>query len=204
MKESATEQKILRAARPVFQQQGYAGARMRDIAEQAGINKGLLHYYFKSKEKLFEAIFQEAYLKIVRRVNETFTSAIPLFEKIDAFIDAYIDLLEGDPNLLNFVISELNRNPEEFTEMLRSIKQEVSPRADAFAASVEEEVRLGNIRPIAPNHLLVNIVSLCAFPVIGQHFMREMLDTTDRDMKWFLAERKRSVSEFIRHSLTQS
>lgn len=202
VKESATEQKILQAARPVFQQQGYAGARMRDIADRAGINKGLLHYYFKSKEKLFEAIFREAYLKIVHQVNDTFVSDIPLFEKIDVFIDAYIDLLEGDPNLLSFVISELNRNPEEFTEMLRSIKREVIPRADAFAASVEQEIQRGSIRPIAPNHLLVNIVSLCAFPVIGQHFMREMLNTTDRDMKWFLSERKRFVSEFVRRALT--
>ncbi|HOY18340.1 MAG TPA: helix-turn-helix domain-containing protein, partial [Haliscomenobacter sp.] len=76
MKELSTEEKIVQAAKEVFTQKGYAAARTDEIAVRAGVNKGLLQYYFKgkSKEKLFKAIFEEAFLKMVTRINVIFES----------------------------------------------------------------------------------------------------------------------------------
>ncbi|HEX2898201.1 MAG TPA: helix-turn-helix domain-containing protein, partial [Bacteroidia bacterium] len=56
-----TEFRILEAARHIFQQKGFDGARMQEIADTAQINKGLLHYYFKSKDALFHKVFGIAF-----------------------------------------------------------------------------------------------------------------------------------------------
>src|SRR6185437_7301913 len=84
-KEKTAEEKILDAAKKVFVTKGMAGARMQDIADEAGINKALLHYYFRSKEKLFEMIFAEAAEKLFPKINAIFESDVPLFEKIERF-----------------------------------------------------------------------------------------------------------------------
>ena len=83
---SETEQKILDAAKQVFLVKGLAGARMQEIADEAGINKALLHYYFRSKEKLFEKILNEAFTNIIPNIITIFTSNLPFFEKIRLFL----------------------------------------------------------------------------------------------------------------------
>src|SRR5690349_8657956 len=90
VKDHNTEKKILEAARKVFLAQGMAGARMQDIADKAGINKAMLHYYFRSKDKLFEMIFKEAMAGFVPWANAVFDADIPLFQKIEQFTSEYI------------------------------------------------------------------------------------------------------------------
>ena len=87
-KDSNTEQIILKAARKVFTHKGFDGARMQEIADEAGINKALLHYYFRSKDKLFEAIFKEVITTFFPRIISVLTSDLSLFEKITLFTDS--------------------------------------------------------------------------------------------------------------------
>ncbi len=93
------EQRILSAAKKVFINKGMTGARMQDIADAAGINKALLHYYFRSKEKLFETIFKEAVQGFLPRVNQIFESNKTIFEKIEMFCKEYIDQIRKTPYL---------------------------------------------------------------------------------------------------------
>src|SRR4249920_2351657 len=99
----STEEKILSAAKKVFISRGMAGARMQDIADEAGINKAMLHYYFKNKEKLFEVIFMEAAAQLFPRINEIFFSDYSLFEKIERFCEEYMAVVMENPYLPLFV-----------------------------------------------------------------------------------------------------
>ena len=92
-----TEEKILEAAKKVFVNKGYDGARMQQIADEAGINKSLLHYYFRSKDKLFEAVFQETLLRIGPMVLSFVNEPIPLEVKIWKFVDDYIEIIKNKP-----------------------------------------------------------------------------------------------------------
>src|SRR6478735_10691909 len=96
-KDLSTEEKILNAAKKVFLTKGMDGARMQDIADKAGINKALLHYYFRSKDKLFERIFIEEAQKFMPRVTHIMLSEMTLFEKIEKFVGEYIDTLIQNP-----------------------------------------------------------------------------------------------------------
>lgn len=110
--DASTEQRILSAAKKVFISKGMAGARMQDIADAAGINKALLHYYFRSKEKLFEMIFKEVVKEFLPKINLIFESDKNLFEKIDMFCTEYIEQIRKTPYLPVFILNEINQQPE--------------------------------------------------------------------------------------------
>src|SRR4029078_3015094 len=117
-KEQNTEEKILSAAKKVFLKEGMAGARMQDIADEAGINKAMLHYYFRSKEKLFETIFKELSIEFLPRVNAIFESDLSLFEKIEVFCSEYISRMMENPFIPLFIVNEINKQPEIFLKKM--------------------------------------------------------------------------------------
>ena len=172
-KDTNTEQRILEAAKKVFVRKGMTGARMQDIADEAGINKALLHYYFRNKEKLFEMIFIEAASRLFPRINQLFTAELPLFEKIERFCHEYIDIVKSNPYLPLFVLNEINQNPEHFLQ--KFWKGEHKPNPTHLLNQIAEEVQRGTIRPIHPVNLLINLVSMTIFPFMAKPMLEANL-----------------------------
>lgn len=194
-----TEEKILDAARQVFLLKGYDGARMQEIANSANINKGLLHYYFKSKDALFGKIFGLAFSTMIKRFAEILNSEVPLFEKIESFCAMYIGVVMKNPYLPRFVINEISKHPTTFVEKLRS--KFPFPDFTAFNDQIKAEVAAGNIRPIDPQHLIVNILSMSVFPILAQPMLQMILTKSEEDYTRFVEERKKEVASFIIHSI---
>ena len=90
-----TEAKILAAANKIFMQKGFAAARMQEVADEANINKALLHYYFRSKDKLFQAVLITALQNVFESIGRIFESDAPFFEKIEQFVDFYIVVVKN-------------------------------------------------------------------------------------------------------------
>lgn len=199
-KDESAQQKILQAARKVFTMQGMAGARMQDIADEAGINKALLHYYFRSKEQLFEVIFNEEAEKFFPRINFIFNSDLPLQQKIEEFADAYMTEMIENPYLPWFVVNEMNRDPENF---IHRIWKAGKPKPAKFLAQVEEEIRKGTIRRIHPVHLLMNLLSMCIFPFLGRPMFQRNLGLSDKEFMAIMETRKKEVPAFIIASLAK-
>src|ERR1700752_316018 len=107
-----TEQRILDAAHAVFVRRGTSGARMQEIAEEAGVNQALLHYYFRSKERLSQAVFQQIASRLFPALIQTLSSDISLDEKIDRLVGVYLDNLSKSPFLPGYLLSELHHHPE--------------------------------------------------------------------------------------------
>ena len=120
VKITSTEEKIFIAATTEFITKGFDGARMQEIANKAGINKALLHYYFRSKEKLFKTIFVQIISKIRPVLIEFFTEKVPLETKVTKFVSGYIDFISENPHIPIFVLNELRNNPDFFVEVLNS------------------------------------------------------------------------------------
>ena len=195
----STEEKILVAAKEVFTQKGFAAARMQEIADTADINKGLLHYYFRSKQKLFQAIFDEAFEKFILRINPILDSDLPLFEKIDAFVHQYIDILISNPHIPSFVINELNQNKEEFIERILSKKEKPNPMK--LLVQIQMEAQAGKIRDINPFHFFLNLISMCIFPFLGRPLFQGVMSIDDQTYMQFMEMRKKEIVEFILHSI---
>ncbi len=196
-----TETIILDTARIVFVEKGFDGARMQEIADRAGINKALLHYYYRSKQKLFEAIFDESFQKIIPRVLEFMGSSIPLADKIESFVSSYIDLLITEPHLPSFVLHELNRNPDRIGNMV--LKSGINPNLinDQLAKQMTKE----NYTKIEPQELVVNMISLCIFPFVARPILQTVLFEKDSEKyKRFIGNRKKEVTRFILNALEKS
>lgn len=198
MKDEKTEDHILDAAEKVFQRKGMDGARMQEIANEAGINKAMLHYYYRSKRFLFEAVFNKAFSIIAPEINKVINEDVPLFEKIRKFTHRYINFIQKHPYLPNFIIQELNRDSD-FINVLQSKKG--FPDFRNFQAQVEKEVRDGKIRAIKAEQLFIHLLSLNIFPFLASPLLKGFLKIDDKTYKDLMDERKEEVANIIIHYL---
>lgn len=198
-KDQSTEARILEAAKKIFVAKGMAGARMQDIADEAGINKALLHYYFRNKEKLFEVIFLEAAHKLFPRINEIFSSDQPLFEKIESFCEEYILMVMQNPYLPLFVLNEINRDPDYFLRKVWVASDKPNPAK--FLEQIEREVKKGTIKRISPLHLLLNLVSMAIFPFVAKPMIQKNLALDELQFRAVMEQRKKEIPKFIIDSI---
>jgi TetR/AcrR family transcriptional regulator len=176
-RDQTTEEKILTAAKLVFVQKGMAGARMQDIADEAGINKALLHYYFRNKEK------------------QIFSSDQPLFEKIESFCEQYITVIMENPYLPLFVLNEINRDPEYFLQKVWA--GNARPNPVKFLEQIEREVKKGTIKRISPLHLLLNLISMSIFPFVSKPMLQKNLGLDELQFRAVMEQRKKEIPKFI-------
>ncbi len=193
-KENNTESEILEAAKTIFQRKGLFGARMQEIANEAGINKALLHYYYRSKQLLFEAVFKQAFSLMAPKLNAIINSDLNLEEKIREFTHNYISFVIKHPYLPNFIIQELNNNPQ-FIQQL--VAEKHFPNITVFKKQVADLVQEKKIKEIRPEQLFVNIMSLSIFPFIGAPLLKGFANMDDKAYQLLLEERKTTAADFI-------
>ncbi|HOT13340.1 MAG TPA: TetR/AcrR family transcriptional regulator [Bacteroidales bacterium] len=194
-----TEEQIFAAAMEVFFEKGYYGARMQDISDKAGINKALLHYYYRSKDKMFEMVFSKTIDKFFENMAFTLSKDMSLFERIEVAVDNYISFFSDNPHIPVFVVQEINRDSEAFKKlMIDKIDMLRNNVMAPFVMSIQENIAKGVIRPIDFRHLIVNIVSMCIFPVIGKPLIQGVVFANNSgDWNLFIEERKKAVAEFV-------
>ncbi len=198
IKKDNTEEKILEAAHSVFVQKGMDGTRMQEIADTAGINKALLHYYFRTKQKLFEAIFKKVFQQIFPKIEFLILSDQPIEEKLGFFIDQYIDVLLKNPFIPIFILKEINRDPEFLATVMK--KQGINP--NQIFTMFEKEMEAGKIRKMDPRELMVNVLGLSIFPFAAKPLMKLMLFENDKKAyAQFLENRKTTVKDFVLNSI---
>jgi TetR/AcrR family transcriptional regulator len=193
-----TEEKIFNAARIVFQKKGFAGARMQEIADEAGINKAMLHYCFKNKQLLFEAVFMNAFGQLAPQINAIFNSDETVFDKIRKFTHSYISFVIDNPYLPQFVIQEMNNNPE---FVMSFLNHENRPNPNLLISQIEKEIAEGIIKPINPKQLLLDIFSMTVFPFAAQMMVKGIIQISDSEFNQLMEERKTSIAEQIINSI---
>jgi len=189
-----TEKRILEAARHVFVQQGLKGARMQAIADKAGINKALLHYYFRTKEALFEKVFMETL-----QVNAPLLFGIlgkpgPLKQKIGEFVEHYIELLKANPYMPLFILNELSQNPE---KLFGKVGPQLSFIIGGLGQQLRAEAEAGNIRPIHPVDMVSAVMGLCVFPFLAKPLLMPIFNLGESDYVEFLERRKKEAPALI-------
>lgn len=197
-KNQDTEQLILEAARKVFIRKGFDGARMQEIANEAGINKALLHYYFRSKDKLFDQIFREVFKSFWSSIEIIITKEdAGVKDLINVAVNNYVDLLMKMPFLPAFIVGEINRSPERIEELVLS----TGVNSGKIIEIVKRSIENGEIIPMDPRELIVNIVGLSIFPFITRPILSRMFWQSSKEYEEFLENRRNSVYEFICRSV---
>ena len=194
-----TEERILDAARVVFTRSGFAAARMEDIAREADMNRALLHYYFRSKQKMFDMIFEENLKKFFGNFLIILSGNDKLELKLRKLIAAEIDMLLQNQYLPLFMLNEINRNPELVKERLLNIPQrQFIPE---FISQVQQEIKNGTIKEVEPIQILINIISLCIFPFAGKPMIMAITGIDQTHFELMMQERKNIIADLIISSI---
>ncbi len=167
-----THDRILAVARDIFYRKGLAGARMQEIADAAGLNKAMLHYYFKTKEQLFDTVFQQALGEFLSGITQVLTSPLPLREKISAYVDHTMAALRAQPAVAVFIIHELHQHPDRLARQFADYKL-VDLRI--FRQQLAAEREAGGRAPVAADQLFVDMVALCVYPFLAQPLLQTLL-----------------------------
>ena len=192
--DKTTEEKIYEAARRIFILKGMEGTRMQEIADEAGMNKALLHYYFRSKENLFKAVFKDTFTKFFIKVKDTLFSDISAKAKLIVFIDHYIDLIEANPYVPQFIINEINRDPK-VLELLM-FESGVEPRK--ILELFLNEVQSTNLSKLDPRHIVISLLGMLIFPFVARPLLQMVYFNDDQEAyNKFLSERKEVVKNMI-------
>jgi TetR/AcrR family transcriptional regulator len=194
-KDKNTEQVILQTARKIFIQKGLTGARMQDIADQAGFNKALVHYYFTSKDNLFNLVFEQEFSNLFSSLATIVASDLPLFEKIERIVSLDIERLSQFPGLPNFVLNEMSRNPDVLLKRLKGIP--VEKVLGVFQKQINSEIKKGTIRKITAEQLFINIQSMCIFPFIARPMIKALMQLDEKTYMAMIQKRKTEVAQFI-------
>jgi AcrR family transcriptional regulator len=205
---STTEARILAGARQEFIEQGLKGARMQSIASRSGVNKALLHYYFRSKERLYQAVFRDI-MQTMQRAMKAHLSGMELKGGIrpflHGFITTYITTLRDNADFPRFILREIaegGNNMPKVIEMLAPSVRDVPPRINKL---LKKEMDSGNIRRMDPLHLMLNVLGVCIFTFIAQPILAEI----NRQMKIgisfdgkFFDTRIDAVLEMVLHGIS--
>lgn len=201
-----TESRILDAAHTVFLLRGTAGARMADIAREAGVNQALLHYYFRSKERLAEAVFGRAAVRLLPPVVAILASDLDLESKVERVVAHELEQLAATPHLPAYILAELNHHPERSGQLMRTLTG-LDPsrvRPDVFVVlgrQITERVRAGTMRPIGVEQFAVNLIALCVFPFAARPMLMTLAGWDAAGFSAFIEERKRTLPAFFLNAL---
>jgi TetR/AcrR family transcriptional regulator len=201
-----TEKRILDAAKAVFILRGTAGARMQEIAEEAGVNQALLHYYFRSKEKLSEAVFRDTAGRMFPALLQIVGGDLTLIEKIDRIVDTYLTTMSQTPFLPGYIISELHHHPERIPQLLGRVaggdlSAITRPAFDKLEKQLAAEARAGRMRRINVAQFFVNLLSLCVFPFAARPMLRAALGFSDDDFAKFIEQRRKELPVYIKAAI---
>ena len=191
------EQQILEAAEQEFLEKGYDGARTTSIAKTSGVTHAMLHYYFRTKEQLFEHIIDKKMSEIVPLMTHLFgNSGLPLVERIEEAVSVHFDFVVSNPDLPRFLINEVLPNKER-CDLFRSKIENVLYLVDNLQREVNEAAARGEVEQFNVLLLFQSVLSLNIFPSVMENMIENLLGDNGQSMKEVLAQRKAENIELI-------
>ena len=199
--EQLTEDRIFEAATLVFEEKGMAAARMQDIADRASINKSLLHYYFRTKEHLFNAVFTMLAKKMFMKFTPVFEGNLSLEDKIRFFFREHISFLQQNPKLPGFILNEINHNPQRIKKLIKNI--DFRYIWSTILEHHKDELYKYNITEETIPQIMTTIASLSVFPFAARGIFEMVFKNIGADFDKYIEERKVFAAEFVIKAITK-
>jgi AcrR family transcriptional regulator len=192
---SETEQRIFDSAREIFIRDGRDGARMEEIARHAGINKALLHYYFRSKEKLYRAIFQQEFNRVIGDLSDSLPLELDISQFLESFIINYIDRMSQNSHVIQFMLWEIRSGGENMREFLQDLfsSGRLNFTPHRVIEKFQQAMNKGEIRNADPHQLLLSIISMCIYTFIAGPIIQAIFPDIDTMDSKFIRRRKKEI-----------
>ena len=191
------EQQILEAAEREFLEKGYDGARTTSIAKAAGVTHAMLHYYFRTKEQLFERFIDKKMSEVVPLLTHLFgNSDLPLVERIEETISVHFDFVATNPDLPRFLINEILPYKER-CDLFYSKVANFLYFFNNLQREVNEAAARGEVEQFNVLLLFQSILSLNIFPSLMANMIENLMSNNRQSMKEIFAQRKAENIELI-------
>lgn len=202
--ETNTGQAILKAAEELFLEQGFEQTTTKQIAQRAGCNQALLHYYYRTKDNLFVQIFEEKVKFIATHFLDINSTAQTLEERISQMVEVHFELFRKNPRLVPFLLKEVLSDPVRVAPILDKIKQYMVKIFGIIDEALHEEIEKGAARPVSTLNVILTLVSLDMAPFIIAPVLQRVLDLTDEQLDEQLDKRKPEVVEILLRQIRKS
>lgn len=190
-RDTGTEQLIRDTAKHLFFAEGKLHATTQEIADAAGVNRTLVNYYFRSRDILFDQVFNEAQEVFSSTLDEVFESSMPFKEKIRNLINVFIEETTQYPYRQLFIITEMNRDLVLYSKRSRVNK------VKSFIEEIQLEMDNGALRKMDPRQFIINLFSLMAHPLITAPLQQAIFGMNDDEYAKLMEERKELIFETI-------
>lgn len=200
-KDKLTEEKIFESATVVFTEKGMDGTRMRDIADHAGINKALLHYYYRTKDQLFNAVFEKIAGQIFKKFAPVMDQNLSLEEKIRFFYREHISYLQANPKLPLFILNEIHRNPARIKKLIRFI--DIENIWNTLEKQHSNELKKLNIAREDIPQIMSSIAALSVFPFAAKGILEAIFEKMGIKFDDYIEERKKFAADFVIKALVR-
>jgi TetR/AcrR family transcriptional regulator len=191
---SSTEEKIREAAKKIFLEKGFNGATTRDISKEAGLNCALMNYYFRSKEKLFAAVFEEMLHLFFQGMTTVLNKPISLKQKIVELIEHDFQTFKRNPSLCIFILNELHRDPEHLVNIIQGAKNQA---ALLFEQQLKAAIDEGIVRPVRMQHVLSLLLANTQFIFLGKGITMNTWQMNDEAFNAYAEEHKQLITQMI-------
>lgn len=198
------EEHILNIAMEVFTEKGFDGAKMQEIADRAGINKALLHYYFRNKERLYSHVFKMVFSKFMLNWTDIFGGEGSLKEVIRIFIDRFIDHIKKDPRIPMFIAHELGKGGGTVSSVIAEFSKQLPESGPwKLLVLIARAKEKGEIRSdVDPRQFIVTLLGACVYFFIAEPIITRLFsDPEPFDRERFLEERKESILHTLFHGI---
>lgn len=202
--ETNTGQAIFKAAEELFLEQGFEQTTTKQIAQRAGCNQALLHYYYRTKDNLFVQIFEEKVKFIATHFLDINSTAQTLEERISQMVELHFELFRKNPRLVPFLLKEVLSDPVRVAPILDKIKQYMVKIFGKIDEALHEEIEKGAARPVSTLNVILTLVSLDMAPFIIAPVLQRVLDLTDEQLDEQLDKRKPEVVEILLRQIRKS
>jgi len=199
-KDKQPEEKIFESATEVFIEKGMDGARMQDIADHAGINKALLHYYFRTKDRLFNAVFESLAGQMFKKFAPVFDENRSLEEKIRFFFREHIAFMQKNPRLASFVLNEFHRNPEKIRKLIKNI--DFNKLWTTLETQHKDEFVRYNITKETIPQLMTSIAGMSVFPFVAKPVISSLMEKMGYNFEEYIEARKEYAADFVINAIT--
>jgi TetR/AcrR family transcriptional regulator len=194
---SEPEIKIINAATEIFLQKGKDGARMQEIADRAGINKALLHYYFRSKDRLYEKVFETIVDSFFERILDAILETEDAEKFIGGFVEKYIDTLAERPEVIRFIVWEIGQGGGNFSKVVQTVFTRRGFSEIPFPKKIQQAIDKGDIRPLDPVHLTLSLIGMCLYPFLAGAIIEKTFPGIEVCSAVFIRQRKEEILNLI-------
>ena len=191
VKYSATEELIKETAKKIFFAEGRFNATTQEIADAAGVHRTLVHYYFRSRDQLFERVWREGQAEFRQKLTEDSDTSLNFKERVGRFIDVWMAHAQKYPYLDAYLAA--NMHSSELLDNIVKLSQEQESRKKAFLEEIEKEMKLGTIPEMDPVQFLLNLISLISYPLTMRSLMERSLSLGKKKYDSLMKERKEAI-----------